>query len=209
VFNWAAKVPEHFRFSLKVPRIVTHEKKLRDAQGEFDDFVAVTQPLGAKRGPLLLQFPKFAHDEFEDAGEFRRALDAFLDGVDRTLRVAVEVRNRGWLDDELLDLLRDHGAAAALTDQPPSSPGFGEPSRFLTSDFAYVRLLGERARIDAMTKTWDATVVDRTPELRNWAAFIRGIGAAMPDGPVWVYANNHLAGHAPASVRKLMAMLPA
>jgi uncharacterized protein YecE (DUF72 family) len=209
VRTWEERTPEHFRFALKVPQVVTHEKKLRDAHGDFEDFLATTGALGRKRGPLLLQFPRFSRADFEDAAEFLRVLDAFLEGVDRSVRLAVEVRNERWFDDPLLDLLRDHAAAVALTDQLGGGPPAGAPSRFVTSDFAYVRLLGNRRRIEAVTKTWDATVIDRTPELRTWAEFLVHTMAALPDLGVWVYANNHFSGHAPAAARTLAAILDA
>ena len=79
----------------------------------------------------------------------------------------------------------------------------------MTSDFAYVRLLGNRHRIEAITKTWGETVIDRTPELRDWAAFLVDAMPALPDVAVWVFANNHLSGHAPAAARRLAAILDA
>lgn len=68
----------------------------------------------------------------------------------------------------------------------------------ITADFAYIRWLGDRKGIEKQTKTWDNTVLDRTGELREWVSVVykindRGI-------PVFAYANNHYAGHAPASV---------
>jgi uncharacterized protein YecE (DUF72 family) len=206
---WNEKTPPHFRFSLKVPQIVTHEKKLRGADGDFEEFVATTAALGRKRGPLVLQFPRFSRADFEHAGEFLDLLDAFLGKTDRSVRLAVEVRNAAWFGDPLLDLLRDHAAAAVLSDQLGPVPDEGAIARLVTSDFAYVRLLGHRARIEAVTKTWDRTVVDRTLELRKWASFLKALEAAFPDVGVWVAANNHYSGHAPDAVRRLAAILDA
>jgi uncharacterized protein YecE (DUF72 family) len=209
VLAWNAKTPDGFRFALKVPQIVTHEKKLRGAEGDFEEFVATTAALGGKRGPLLLQFPRFARSDFEDASEFLRALDAFLDKADKSVRIAVEVRNEPWFDDAFLDLLRDHGAAAAITDQVGPRPTPEAVGRLVTADFAYVRLLGNRPDIEAITKTWGATVIDRTTELRGWAEFIAAMTRAFPDVGVSVFANNHYSGHAPAAVRRLLAILDA
>jgi uncharacterized protein YecE (DUF72 family) len=209
VLAWKERTPEHFRFALKVPQSITHEKRLEGATAEFDEFVGTTAALGAKRGPLVLQFPRFSATDFESSAEFLRVLDAFLAVVDRSLRVAVEIRNPRWFDDDLLDLLRDHGAAAVLTDQLARGVPQGGASRLITADFAYVRLLGDRRRIEAITKTWGETVVDRTEELRGWAAFLIESMQALPDVAIWVYLNNHLSGHAPAAARRLAAILQA
>jgi uncharacterized protein YecE (DUF72 family) len=208
VRQWDARTPEGFRFALKVPRIVTHEKRLRDAGGDFEEFVATTALLGPKRGPLLMQFPRFSRADFEGPSEFVDLLGRFLGGVDRGLRLAVEVRNTGWLDDPLFDLLRDHAVALAVTDQAGGPPRH-ERGRWMTADFAYIRLLGDRRRIETITKTWGETVIDRTAELARWAGFIRGLHEGAPDVAVWVYANNHYSGHAPAAARRLAAMLDA
>jgi uncharacterized protein YecE (DUF72 family) len=69
----------------------------------------------------------------------------------------------------------------------------------VTADFAYIRWLGDRKGIEERTKTWDKTIVDRRSELTEWANVcwkISGRGA-----PIFAYANNHYAGHAPATVR--------
>lgn len=209
VRQWYDRTPEHFRFALKVPRVITHEKLLTGAGADFEEFAATTALLGRKRGPLLLQFPRFTRAEFEDQPAFLTRLDAFLARVDRSLRLAVEVRNPGWFDDALLDLLRDHGAAPALTDQLGRPPRLAAPFRWATADFAYVRLLGDRRRIEAVTKTWGATVLDRGAEIASWAAFVKGLRATTPELPVWIYANNHYSGHAPAAARSLAALLDA
>jgi uncharacterized protein YecE (DUF72 family) len=207
VRQWRERTPEGFEFALKVPQVITHEKRLAGADAEFQEFLGTTSALGRKRGPLLLQFPRFSRADFEDGAEFLRALDAFLAKGDRSVRLAVEIRNREWFDDAFLDVLRDHGAAAALTDQIGGPPRPSEEQAVVTADFAYVRLLGQRRRIEAITKSWDKTVIDRTPELRSWADFLRGLSRAIPDLAIRVFTNNHLSGHAPAAARRLAAIL--
>ena len=209
VLQWNERTPDHFRFALKIPQVITHEKKLVDASAEMDEFLATTSLLGMKRGPLLLQFPRFSRADFDDGPEFLRSLDAFLGGIDRSVRIAVEIRNERWFDDAFLDLLRDHGAAAAVTDQIAAGSPPGGPERLMTSDFAYVRLLGNRRKIEALTTSWGQTVIDRTAELRGWAGFLVEAMRALPDVGIWVYLNNHLSGHAPAAARRLAAILDA
>src|SRR4030095_15732234 len=55
--KWRDSTPAAFRFAVKVPRTVTHELKLQDAREPFVDFLAQTDALAGKRGPLLFQLP--------------------------------------------------------------------------------------------------------------------------------------------------------
>src|SRR5947209_17325683 len=55
--RWAAETPEGFAFSLKVPKEVTHKRRLVDAERPLVGFLDETAALGAKRGPLLVQLP--------------------------------------------------------------------------------------------------------------------------------------------------------
>ena len=55
--KWRDSTPPSFRFAVKIPRAITHERKLRDAEEPFVTFLAQTDGLADKRGPLLLQLP--------------------------------------------------------------------------------------------------------------------------------------------------------
>jgi hypothetical protein len=75
---------------------------------------------------------------------------------------------------------------------------------FLTTDFCYVRLLGDRTKIEALTTTWDREVIDRSASLERWAELLRQLTAQ--NTLTWIFINNHYAGHAPATVRALEAL---
>src|SRR3954466_207983 len=55
--RWAASVPADFRFSVKVPKLATHERRLVDTEDVLDAFLAEATQLGDKLGPLLVQLP--------------------------------------------------------------------------------------------------------------------------------------------------------
>jgi uncharacterized protein YecE (DUF72 family) len=69
----------------------------------------------------------------------------------------------------------------------------------VTADFVYVRWLGDRHGIEKMTQVWDKAVIDRADDLRNWAGLFRQFVAR--NLKVYAYANNHYAGHGPATVK--------
>jgi len=68
----------------------------------------------------------------------------------------------------------------------------------ITSNFTYVRWLGDRKGIEERTKTWDEVIVDRTGELSEWVEILRKVHKRKIQ--IFAYANNHYAGHAPATV---------
>src|SRR5262245_48873707 len=55
--KWRDSTPVDFRFAVKIPRTISHELKLQDARDPFVAFLAQTDGLAEKRGPLLLQLP--------------------------------------------------------------------------------------------------------------------------------------------------------
>src|SRR5512139_1248766 len=91
VERWAEVAPEGFEFALKVPQVITHEKSLRDCEGEMKEFLGVVSLLGEHLGPILFQFPYgFKPDRLDD-------LISFLDSLPRNdFRFVVEIRNRAW-----------------------------------------------------------------------------------------------------------------
>jgi uncharacterized protein YecE (DUF72 family) len=202
VTNWYKCTPPDFIFAAKIPRGVTHENVLVDCGAEFDEFIDQMKLLHEKLGPLLLQFPWFNKYQIQ-ADEFFRRLRLFLKRMKDlpTVRFVVEIRNKAWLDKRFTDLLREHNVALGLTDlsNMPRPWELKNGLDLVTTDFVYVRWLGDRRGIEALTRTWDKTVIDRTEDLRNWAQLFRHFVAR--DLKVYAYANNHYAGHGPGTVK--------
>jgi len=201
VRGWEAKTPPGFLFAAKVPQTITHEHVLVDCDEEFQGFVERMQLLGEKLGILLLQFPYFNKIAFASVDPFLARLGPFLKRLPDGVRFALEVRNKNWLGQKLYDLLGEHRVALALIDHPwmPRPSQLFVPADPITTDFSYIRWLGDRKGIEEITKSWDKTVVDRTSELTEWANVcwkITGRGV-----PIFVYANNHYAGNGPATIR--------
>ena len=202
VTNWYERTTPDFIFAAKVPQVVTHEKVLKDCEAEFGEFIDRMHLLGEKLGPLVLQFPWFNKYEIE-VDEFFRRLRLFLQRLKDlpTMQFVVEIRNRAWLDKRFTDLLREHNVALALTDltNMPRPWEVKDGLDLVTADFVYVRWLGDRKGIEALTTTWDKTVIDRTDDLKNWAALFRQF--LSRNLKVYAYANNHYAGHGSDTVK--------
>ena len=75
---------------------------------------------------------------------------------------------------------------------------------YVTADFTFVRLLGDRKGIEQQTKVWDKVVVDRSRELRSWVDVCQRI--VRRGIPTFVYINNHYSGHAPATVAQFLSL---
>jgi uncharacterized protein YecE (DUF72 family) len=207
VRGWYEQTPDRFTFACKVPQSITHESGLVDCDDQLMGFLNVMSLLEHKLGPMLLQFPYFNKKVFPRPQEFLERLCAFLPKLPQEFRFAVEIRNKDWVGPELLDLLRKHNVAFTLIDHP----WMARPSELLrngdvvTSNFAYVRLLGDRYAIEEITKTWDTTVVDRGPELAEWSGVVDSL--LSRDVKVYAYVNNHFAGHSPETMRQFLEIL--
>jgi uncharacterized protein YecE (DUF72 family) len=196
VKGWAERTPAGFVFALKMPQEVTHERRLRgtaDVEAEFFERVRV---LGAKLGPVLVQFgPDFMPGELP-------ALAAFLGRLPRDIQIAVEFRQRAWIYDGVLALLSEHNVALALVDSRylPRKTVLALAER-PTADFAYVRWMGpNRDLVD-----YSRIQVDRSRETETWARVLAPLAARVQT--VYGYFNNHFAGHSPASARAMQRLV--
>jgi len=198
---WYDKTPKGFLFSLKVTQTITHERVLVDADDEMKKFLAGVEPLAEKLGPLLFQFPYFNRKAFPGIEGFLERLRPFLKKLPAGFQFALEVRNKNWLGPQLSEVLRDRGVALTLIDHPWMPP----PAEWLrrahpfTAAFTYLRWLGDRKGIEEETTTWDKVIVNRRRELSEWVTLCREFARRRIN--IFAFANNHYAGHAPATVR--------
>jgi uncharacterized protein YecE (DUF72 family) len=201
VNNWGARTPEDFIFSVKVPQVITHETVLLDCDSEFEEFVKTMDILGPKLGPIIFQFPLFDRWKFPKQESFLAVLAPFLKKLPTDHKFVIEIRNKTWLDARFADLLREYNVALALTDQswmPRPTELFGKFDP-ITADFTYVRWLGNRKEIEEQTVIWDKTIIDREVEISEWVQILKRVVARGIKA--YAYANNHYAGHGPATVK--------
>jgi uncharacterized protein YecE (DUF72 family) len=126
--GWAKDVPEHFTFTLKAPRRITHEKRLRETGPDVAEFVRRAATLGDKLGVLLFQLPPNLKKDLP-------RLQDFFGTLPSGQRVAVEFRHDSWQDDEVYEALRARGAMLCVTDTDEGDTPF-----VATSDCGYLRL---------------------------------------------------------------------
>ncbi|MDP9118280.1 MAG: DUF72 domain-containing protein [Actinomycetota bacterium] len=214
--KWREQTPPDFVFSVKAPRFITHMKKLRDVRTPLANFFASgILGLGDKLGPILWQLPPtlgFHPDLLEDfccqlprstdeAASLARRHDERMSGralitagPARPVRHAVEVRHASFATPAFLDLLRRQGIAVVVADTAGKWPLIRE----VTSDFAYVRLHGDK---ELYTSGYsDAALREWGKRIRSWAE---------PDRDVYVYFDNDVKVRAPVDALALAAIVEA
>jgi uncharacterized protein YecE (DUF72 family) len=196
---WAERTPPEFTFALKMPKEVTHERRLRDADDVVRGFLDRARQLGSKLGPILLQMgPDFAPDELP-------AIEKFLPTLPSDLRFAIELRQSRWMRSEvlphLLDVLARHRVALALSDGRwiPREIMLEQVER-APADFLYVRWMGP----DREITDYSRVQFDRSEEMRAWSVALK---CAANTKDIFGFFNNHFAGHSPASAREMQRLL--
>lgn len=215
VEGWARKTPESFTMSAKLPRSIVHGGEgpkpdgeralaLEHVQRDLDEFLSVMTLLGPRCGPLVIQLPYFNRSAFANRDAFLDRLEPFLEALPDGYRYGLEVRNKSWVGPELLSVLRRHRVAYCLVDlvYMPHPVSIARRWDVVTADFVYARLIGDRKAVDERTKTFDKIVLDQSRRLDGWSRLVRHLLERVPE--VYVYANNHYAGHGPATIRDLV-----
>lgn len=132
--KWADSVPESFRFSVKVPRAITHDARMVDVEQQLVQFAHEAGELGEKLGCLLVQLPpKFGFVDEPARLFFRQLRDIF----GRT--IAFEARHPSWFSEAATELLVDSRVVRVIADPAAGQPGPHVPT---SSDTLYVRLHG-------------------------------------------------------------------
>ena len=101
--------------STTFPQEITHKRVLKDCDEEFKVFLTTMEALGERLGPLLFQFGKFDKKIFRFLDDFLRRLVPFLKRLPKEHKLAVEIRNKDWLDARLVKKLRGQNVAAAAS----------------------------------------------------------------------------------------------
>jgi uncharacterized protein YecE (DUF72 family) len=176
--GWSKATPDRFKLTLKAPRRITHDARLRDCGDRVRQFLETAATLGPKLGALLFQLPPNLK---KDIGLF----DAFLDTFPPRVRAAFEFRHDSWLDDEVYERLGARNLALCVADSEKLSTPV-----HVTADHAYFRLRDEGYTPD---------------DIGRWADVIAERTAACED--VFVYFKHEEAGKGPVFGRMLMERL--
>jgi uncharacterized protein YecE (DUF72 family) len=182
VKNWRRAAPENFRYSVKVNRLITHEKRLVHTRMLVEEFCRIEEILGEKLGCFLFQFPPSYRYTPSRLASITRQLDP-------RYRNAVEFRHKSWWRESVYHRFRERGLIFCTVSAPRL------PDELVrTSDVIYARLHG-RSRWYRHDYSDD--------ELREWAGKIAARGAAE----AWIYFDNDREGFAIKNAQALSRQL--
>ncbi len=191
--GWLKYSPTDFVFVAKLPKLITHEKKLDLDEGVEDDlkrFCELMEPLhlNGKLACLLIQLPpKFRFD--------LDRLESFFSIVPTNIKFAVEFRNLSWMRHETWRLLRKYEVAYTIVDEPLLPPEVQ-----ITSKIAYFRWHGKGIR------PW-YNYRYKVNELKPWVPRVKEVANRVEN--VYGYFNNHYHGYAVENCLQVLEMLGA
>jgi uncharacterized protein YecE (DUF72 family) len=196
VKNWLKKTPDNFRFTAKFPKVITHDKRLKNVENELEIFFSQIDPLQDKTSALLIQLPPSL-----GIVEGLEALREFVPELDNRFRYAVEVRNNSWFQDLAYSFFANNNICMVWS----QLAGLRTPP-VITTDFLYVRFIGDR-RIGE--EDFGRIQIDRIAEMQYWSDKVKQITENVADRVelAIVAANNHYAGFGPGTANVFRRLL--
>jgi uncharacterized protein YecE (DUF72 family) len=176
--GWNKATPERFKLTLKAPKRITHDRRLRDCAEPVRQFLETAASLGPKLGALLFQLPPNLKKDLA-------VFDSFLETFPPRVCAAFEFRHESWLDEEVYARLRARNLALCVADSERLSTPV-----VVTADYGYFRLRDEGYTAD---------------DIARWADVIREKTASCHD--VFVYFKHEESGKGPAFGLELMRIL--
>ena len=192
VRHWKAVTPEGFKFCLKTPRMITHDKALIEVEDLLTEFLEAAVLLEDRLGVILFQFPP------SFTASHLPALEHIVTNLPKGLRFAVEIRDQSWYTPKsgeetppLAQLLKQYGVAWAATEFP------GLPGRiYPTANYLYVRWIGQHGTF----QHHDRERIDRTQNLKEWRGKVEELLDRVE--AVYGFLNNDYAGFAAGTAHR-------
>jgi uncharacterized protein YecE (DUF72 family) len=186
--RWAKSVPVDFRFAVKVPKTITHERRLVKCESELDQFLTEATQLGGKLGPLLIQLPPSLPFAADVAEEFFAAVRQRFDGG-----VALEPRHASWFDGRGDNLVAKFHITRVAAD-PSVVPIASEPGGW--EGLVYYRLHGS-------PKMYYSAYSEDDIE-----ALAKKISSVAPSSDAWCIFDNTALGTATTNAIDLLGRIP-
>ncbi len=181
--NWFKRTPENFIFSLKIPKLITHNKRLKETENEIEEFITITKSLKNKLRIYLIQLPPSFKFDYTTLKDFFQLINNY------DYKFTIEVRNKTFNNEMFFQLLNDFNIALCISDTANRYPLFME----ITANFVYIRLHG--------SKKLYASKYSKE-ELEFWAKKILEWGK-----DTFIYFDNDFEGHAPQNALELKKIL--
>ena len=196
VNNWNKRTPDNFKFAVKFPKVITHDKRLKDVDKDIERFYDIMEPLYDKILVFLMQLPPSL--QLVEGLDLIKNLQYTLDP---SVRYAIEVRHHhSWFNELFYNYMKEKNYCHVWSQQniliTPS---------ILTTDFLYLRLIGDRS-IDE--RDFGKIKKDRTKEMQLWRNILKDIQKNEKNVKTSIIAaNNHYAGFGPMTAKLFAEMM--
>ncbi|MGC1630701.1 MAG: DUF72 domain-containing protein [Gelidibacter sp.] len=176
VTNWTESVPKDFRFTFKVPKVITHVPKLDFKLKDLTEFIDVVEHIGDKKGCLLAQFPPSI--TIEKIEQLKNLLETLTQVAQPdSWKLAIEFRNSSWYEPKVQKLLSNFNATMVLHDMKNSATAWDD----VDADFIYLRFHGPEPRYRGSYN--DKFLKERAESISKWI---------LEKKTVYAYFNNSL-----------------
>lgn len=204
----ARTTPPDFKISVKVPEIITHDKRLdinKDVMVDLMTFLDKISPLknSNKLGAIIIQLPpSFTITESKKLEEFLNALTNNTN-VQSNNNFAIEFRHTSWNTEGVLELLQHYDIASVLTDSPEKEhlEFLSNENNITSRSTSVVRLHG---RNTTQGHYWYNYLYSQK-ELEPWVEKIGRIN--QKTDTIFVYFNNHYGGKALVNALQFKEMI--
>jgi uncharacterized protein YecE (DUF72 family) len=182
--RWQRLAPEHFIYSVKANRYITHIKRLKDSAEPLERFFEGVRLLKRKLGPILYQLPPNFHKDLD-------VLETFIKLLPKKRLAVFEFRHKSWFSEDTYKLLDKFGVGFCVHDMP----GIVSP-RIATGDIIYIRFHGPTGRYEGNYSK---------SALQDWAKWLKERTKEV----CWVYAyfNNDIHANAISNAKTLKKLL--
>lgn len=222
VAEYAASVPEGFRFGVKLPNALTLTHFHQDAKSDplvpnphflsvdlLKAFLDRIQPLHANLGPLMFQFGYLNKKMMLSQAEFLDRLGAFVSQLPTGYSWCIESRNPNYLNDAYFAFLREHNLAYVFLQGYYMPPVFGiyEKCADRLTDNVVIRLHGpDRDGMEERAdNVWSKIIEQRDADLDALTLMVQGLRLKRRN--VWLFVNNHFEGSAPLTIERIQDRL--
>lgn len=184
--KWRNQAPDNFRYVLKIPKTITHNKKLINVTNDLNEFFDSALLLEEKLGLLLMQLPPFLKKNIN-------LLDTVFKNFHNRNKIAIEFRDKSWFDKETVDFCTECQIGFCNVDSYKFNL-----TNYITSDTGYLRFHG---------RTYGYQYNYSDDELKEIAKVIKKMLMSESLNNLYIFFNNDFYGHAPKNAIRLKEIL--
>jgi len=194
IYNWKSRVPEDFRFSIKVWKEITHKLDQENLTSLINQFFKQLKPLNEKINYYLLQFPPW----FKYSEKHVKHLKSIIDKLPENNDYVIELRNNAWFDEEIIEDLTQKSNMILATSYLEDIIPYYLPEQ----KNYYIRLIGDR-----QIESFKLVQREKRNEIDQLLTKIRTLEKNRDIKEILIIVNNHYTGFAPETANELKKKL--